>query len=99
MHIIKKNFFKWKNILKILNFDITYLSSYRFLEIISIKMGYDKIKTMQIQYMIEIALLDYNYLKFSTFIIVISANLIVNKSKEVIILKLYGNRNLDLTYE
>ena len=54
---------------------------------------------MQIQYMIEIALLDYNYLKFSTFIIVISANLIVNKSKEVIILKLYGNRNLDLTYE
>ena len=54
---------------------------------------------MQIQYTIEIALLDYNYLKFCTFIIIISSRLIVDKSKEDIILKLYGNRNLDLTYE
>ncbi len=59
-------------------------------------MGYEKIKAMQIQYMIEITLLDYNYLKFSTFNIVISASLIVYKSKEDIILKICGNRNVDL---
>ncbi len=54
---------------------------------------------MIIQYMIEITLLDYNYLKFSTFYIVISSSLIVYKSKEDIILKICGNRNVDLIYE